>query len=88
MKNAASGDFFSQDFAVKIIELEEEKPGRVMKCELLDNGGRPTGEKITIILADGVTNGKAGSSLRYSSIFRFQKVSEDPLVVIDRTEHN
>ena len=88
MKNAEPGEYFSQDFAIKILELEEEKPGRVMKCELLDNGGRPTGEKITIILADGVTNGKEGSSLRYSQLFRFQKISDDPLVVIDRSEHN
>ncbi len=88
MKNAAPGEYFTQDFAIKINEIEEEKPGRVMKCDLLNNGGSPTGEKITIILADGITNGQVGSSLRYSSLFRFQKVSDDPLVVIDRTEHN
>ena len=88
IKNAGPGEYFSDDFAIKITELEEKKPGRIMKGDLLDIRGQSQGQKLTIILADGLTNGVVGGSLRYSSIFRFQKVSDEPLVLIDRTRHD
>lgn len=85
--SAKPGEFFRSSFGFMVVELEPVKPGRKLVGKLTDTGGNVTNKHITLILADGITNAQVGYILNYNSGMRLQKVSDEPLLIIDRSQH-